>query len=155
MSLHILLLIFGKIYESFRDTWNSDDFGIFRNVFRIHDLNPGTRIFNIFIFRDQENIFSFHFFSFFHFLYSFLPSQAKGFPIFKNSNLFPPFHFPHSSSLIPSTSPSLWQILIGQREHLTPTWQVLIGQETPHLPYLHKNPSILLNYISFTNPNPI
>ena len=91
MSRRILFLIFGKFYESFRDTWFRDDFGIFQNVFRIHDLHPGISPFNIFIFWDQDNIFPFNFFSFFLFLYfsSFL-HKPQAFPIFQQ--------IPHTST---------------------------------------------------------
>jgi len=38
MILRIIFWIFDNYFGSFRDTWISDDSGVFRDVFRIHDL---------------------------------------------------------------------------------------------------------------------
>ena len=98
MSRNILFLIFGKFYESFWDTWFRDDFGIFRNVFRILDLNPGICLFNIFYFLSPRKYllllisFSFSLFPYF------LPSSTNH-KTFQNSNKL--HTLPPTSSLMP------------------------------------------------------
>jgi len=89
---------------------------------RMLDFNSGICVSDIFIIGDQENIFSFHFFSFFHFLYSFLLLQAKGFSNFQNSNnsnfsnKYPKFHtLPHKC---PFSLSLLWPAMIGQGRQL-------------------------------------
>jgi len=134
MSFHILLLIFGKIYESFRDTWISDDFGIFWNVFRILDFNPGTYVSDIFKFQVRDNIFIYKSFSLFPFSFiSFLPSQSKRnsiFQKFQKSKLLPTFSkTPHTSPLMPSFSLSS---LAGHH------WP----RETPHSPLFAQKPPL-------------
>ena len=114
-------------------------------------------MFPIFYFFKLEKISSLlqilSFFLFSIFLYFF--PKLKDFQLPKIPISFTPLHIPHSSSLIPSTSSPLWQVLIGQREHLTPHLANFDWSRKYLIHYLHKNPSILFNYFSFTNLKPI
>jgi len=142
MSLKILLLIFGIICESFRDTWFRDDFGIFRNVFRILDLNPGICVSNIFIFLVKENIFSLSILFLFPFsLFLFLPPQSTRIPFSKIPTI-PKFHFlPHTST----------NFLINAPLSLSLPWPAKWPKEG-HLilSYLQKPPLFYINCTSFT-----
>ena len=149
MSLHILFLIFGNYFGSFRDTWISDDFGIFRNVFRILDLNLGICLF---IFKSKRKISSFIIsFPFSFFLISFLPPQPQVFSIFPKFQIFSKIttstHFhqlPPTSSFNASLSLSL-------------PWPAKWPREgTTHPPLFAQNPlSITLFTPPLQNQNPI
>ena len=105
MILSIILFIFGINCESFRDTRFRDDFGIFWNVFRIFDINPGIRGFNIFIFRVRENIFSF--------LISF-PFSFSLFPLTSSTSHKPKISYLHLTTFhtLPSISTTYFLHLI-------------------------------------------
>jgi len=122
ISLYIILLIFGNYFESFRNTWISDDSGIFRNDFHIFDFNPGISLFISFILSPRVNIFSLLilFLSLFLFSFPFSPRQMD-FSYFPNSKFLLLFHqLPPTPlnallSLSPHGRPS------GQGEgHITP-----------------------------------
>ena len=149
MSLHIILLIFGEIYESFRDTWISDDFGIFRIVFRIFDLNLETCLFNILNFSSQRKYFPFYNSSLFPLLYfPLLPSQTTWFSQFSKIPFLQISKESHSlplnSFLITTHSLSLpWPAKWPGEGHLT-------------LSFLAKTPlSSILIPLPLQNPNPI
>jgi len=141
MIIRIIFLIFENFCGSFRDTWFSDDFGIFPKVFRIRNWIPGIRHSNYFFLFFPRKYLPFSiFFSFF--LFSFLPFPSTKF-----------YQILHSSIIFSNLPPKylLQNIFTSPISMAGHDWP----RETPHPSTLQLNPSLFHFYITFTNPNPI
>jgi len=132
MILSIILWIFDIYFGSFRDTWFRDVSGIFPKEFRIHDSIPGICVSDIFIFGDQENIFSFHFL--FLFPFSFLLFPSTKFSKISPSKISSPKYLLHLTTFH------------HLHLHLTPSHgKPLLAKENTSLSTLQLSPSLLFN----------
>ena len=136
----IIFLIFENFCGSFRDTWFSDDFGIFPKVFRIRNRIPGIRLSNYFSFFLQENIFFFPL----SFLFPIFFSSFSFHQILQNS---PFFHY-----LLQLSTKNIKTPKISSPKY--PTSPItMAGQERDTSPSpFYKNP--LSKYL-FTSPSQI